>query len=307
MQYDISVVILTYNQEKYVMQTLRSIINQKTCYSFEVIVADDCSSDGTPDIIRKVADKNDNVYPIFNKHNMGLIDNYCSALKSCHGKYIMICGGDDCWLPGKIDKQMECMLANDDVGMSYGLAYIIDENGEKLSGIIGSPRCTSYHGLIRGNSICASTACFKESLWKQYINEIGDHIKEWKMEDYPFWLWISKNSRIRFIEEGLTCYRIVNGSISHQVSKYRQIEFENSVYAVKTYFAEENDRELLRKDYIDNIAHINYCFRDMKGYRAMLRKRNDLVGTMRLMISYIPLYFQIRDARRKLLGTIRGE
>lgn len=73
MNCDISIVVLTYNQDSYIEQTLESIATQKTNWSYEIIVADDCSVDGTRKIIQRLSDKYDSIHPIYNEYNLGVI------------------------------------------------------------------------------------------------------------------------------------------------------------------------------------------------------------------------------------------
>ena len=102
-----SVAVITYNQEKYIAQTLDSIINQRHNYSYEIVVGDDCSSDGTREIVRQYAEKYPEIVkPIFNEKNLGIIKNYFNVISHCSGKYIMECAGDDFWLPGKVELQI---------------------------------------------------------------------------------------------------------------------------------------------------------------------------------------------------------
>jgi glycosyltransferase involved in cell wall biosynthesis len=72
----VTIVSTSYNQEKYISQTLDSIIIQKTNFPFEVIVSDDCSTDKTPEIIREYAEKYPGIIkPIFREKNIGSISN----------------------------------------------------------------------------------------------------------------------------------------------------------------------------------------------------------------------------------------
>ncbi|AVH49395.1 glycosyltransferase family 2 protein [Acinetobacter sp. SWBY1] len=85
----VSVCIVTYNQEKFLEQTLQSILNQNTNFQYEVIVGDDCSTDSTRKIIEGFLIKYPNiVVPIFHKVNIGPIENIKSVYKKAKGKYI---------------------------------------------------------------------------------------------------------------------------------------------------------------------------------------------------------------------------
>ena len=138
----LSVLVITYNQECTIAKTIESIVSQKTQYPFKLIIADDASSDKTPDIIRQYEAKYENINCIINKNNLGAIKNYYNALSFCKSTFIMECAGDDYWLPNKIEKQMNIMISNPDIGMSYGVSKV-QTDGEIIENrLVGTGDCT---------------------------------------------------------------------------------------------------------------------------------------------------------------------
>ena len=128
----LSIAIITYNQEKYISQTLDSVLQQEHEYSYEIVIGEDCSSDGTRKIIEDYVEKYpDIIKPLYNIPNKGLIANYFNVLNHCSGKYIMECAGDDYWLPGKVQYQIDYMEKHPDIGMCYSKAKIFDEQNSK--------------------------------------------------------------------------------------------------------------------------------------------------------------------------------
>jgi len=112
---DISIICCTYNHEKYIRAALDGIINQNTVASFEVIVADDASTDNTQKVIREYCEK----YPLlFNKcilreKNVGIGINSFEALSLAEGRYLAICDGDDAWIDtSKLQCQFELLEKN---------------------------------------------------------------------------------------------------------------------------------------------------------------------------------------------------
>jgi glycosyltransferase involved in cell wall biosynthesis len=103
----VSVCVITYNQEKYIRQCLQSIVDQKTDFEFEVIVGDDCSTDGTRAIVQEFSDRYPEVVkPKFHKKNGGGTKNYFSVHEQAKADYIAHCDGDDYWLPNKLSYQV---------------------------------------------------------------------------------------------------------------------------------------------------------------------------------------------------------
>ncbi len=101
----VSVVMCTYNGEKYLKEQLDSILAQ-TYPIHEIIVRDDCSTDGTMRILESYADRYSHIKVIRNESNMGCNPNFYAALKEAAGDYIAISDQDDIWFPSKIEKQL---------------------------------------------------------------------------------------------------------------------------------------------------------------------------------------------------------
>ena len=129
----VSILCTTFNQKKYVHETLSSFISQKTRYKFEVIVHDDCSTDGTTDIIREFKDMYPEIIkPIFqsqNQYSKGHNKPFVNALNTSQGVFIAICEGDDYWSDEeKIEKQVMALNRFEGVGLCFHPAQVLDNN-----------------------------------------------------------------------------------------------------------------------------------------------------------------------------------
>ncbi len=94
----VSVVVGTYNQERFIGETLASIVAQQTNFRFEVIVGEDCSTDGTRAVVEEYAARYpDIVRPVYHATNQGATKNGLVCLKLARGKYLACCDGDDYW------------------------------------------------------------------------------------------------------------------------------------------------------------------------------------------------------------------
>lgn len=233
-----SVAVITYNQEKYISQTLDSILNQEHDYKYEIVIGEDCSTDNTKKIIEEYVEKYpDIIKPLYNNPNKGLINNYFNVIAHCKGKYIMQCAGDDYWLPGKVIRQIEFMESNLDVGMCYSKARVWNENKQKFEKNISGSAIKSFEFLLtNGNSIPALTVCLRSNIVKNYICEIKPQEKNWLMEDYPMWLYFSHESKIKFFDKETAVYRVLEDSASHSTDINKMIKFEESVYDIRQFY-----------------------------------------------------------------------
>lgn len=240
----LSVCVITYNQEQYISQTLDSILSQEHNYNYEIVIGEDCSVDNTRKIIEKYTANYPNIIkPIYNSKNLGLIRNYFNVISNCSGKYIMECAGDDWWLEGKVKKQIDYMESHPDVGMCYGKVRDYDENGMFL-GTVGGKSCTQFEQLLSCDDIPAVTVCFRKAIFEKYMKDVSPETKSWRMEDYPAWLWMSKNSKIVFLDSFIAAYRHTSESISRTNDVDKELLFEESNYQVRKYFSEKYDVEL---------------------------------------------------------------
>jgi glycosyltransferase involved in cell wall biosynthesis len=127
----VSVCVITFNQEKYIHQCLQSIVDQRTTFDFEVIVGDDCSTDGTREIVRNFALKYPKIIkPIFHEKNIGGNKNYFSVHNSTLGKYVAHIDGDDYALPNKLQKQVEILDKNRHINILWHRMIFMNTEGK---------------------------------------------------------------------------------------------------------------------------------------------------------------------------------
>ena len=125
----VSIVILTYNEERWVEEAVRSAVGQDYP-RLEVLVADDASTDGTAAIVSRIADEfPDRVAPMLGEENVGVTRNCNRALRACNGRYVAFCGGDDALLPGKIRAQVEWLKGDEERVLCTHDVEIVDEDG----------------------------------------------------------------------------------------------------------------------------------------------------------------------------------
>lgn len=127
----LSVVLLTYNHERYIRTCLESIVLQKTSFKYELIVGDDASKDKTPEIILEyAAEYPDIVVPVIREKNLGAVANLADLLKIAKGKYIAGCEGDDYWMDNnKLQLQVEFLEKKKDyIACSHDIV-IVNEDG----------------------------------------------------------------------------------------------------------------------------------------------------------------------------------
>lgn len=202
----ISIIMPAYNCEKYISETIKSVINQ-TYERWELIVIDDCSTDRTCEIIQRINDKRIRFYK--NNSNSGVSYTRNKAISLAKGNLIAFLDSDDLWLSDKLEKQLGLMKYKK-CDFSFTGASYINENGKFYNGIFRVPSKVDYKKLRMHNVIsCSSVIIKKEFLQKVKMQRDDIH------EDYATWLKILREGNLAYgLNEPLLIYRISRNSRS---------------------------------------------------------------------------------------------
>lgn len=127
----VSVLMPTYNHEKFIAEAIQSVVNQQTTFGVELLVGEDCSPDETGKIARQFAEVyQQTVKVITPAKNLGALRNEMNLFEQARGKYIAFCEGDDYWTdPLKLQQQVDFLEANDSYVAAFHDAALLDEKG----------------------------------------------------------------------------------------------------------------------------------------------------------------------------------
>lgn len=137
----VSVLMITYNHERYIEQAVRSVLAQETDFDFELVVGEDHSSDRTREILIAVAsEQGSRMRVLCREQNLGMIGNLIATLGACDGEYVAICEGDDWWTrTDKLQAQVDHMDRHPACRLSFHDARVDSEPGNGDSGVIRPP------------------------------------------------------------------------------------------------------------------------------------------------------------------------
>lgn len=131
MEIMVSVIMITYNHEKYIEEAVKGVLMQKCDFDFELIIANDDSTDRSDTVIKHILSEHpqsSKIKYIKRNQNVGMAGNFIDALKQSKGKYIALCEGDDYWTDiMKLQKQVDFLEKNNDYSMVCHDALVIDE------------------------------------------------------------------------------------------------------------------------------------------------------------------------------------
>lgn len=217
----VSVVMATYNGERYIREQLNSIIAQ-TYPIHELIIQDDCSKDSTVGICREYEAKYPFVHLYINNQNLGFNDNFRTAVMHTTGDYVAISDDDDVWFPEKIAKQV---AAIGDHTMCYS-QHLRGESIEKsrMVDYKNAPERHMFKAVVGHSMLLEREFIQDETTWPGTLG-------------YDIWLTALANFRkgIVHIEEPLNWHRTHDGQASENTSERRPSVWKPYIYGWREY------------------------------------------------------------------------
>jgi len=252
----VSILCITYNQEKYIRQALESFVSQKTNFDFEILVHDDASTDGTQFIIEEFVNKYpEKIRTFFQKENQyskgirGIMMKF--LLPHANGKYLALCEGDDFFTDeNKLQIQSDFLDENPEYSMCFHPVRIFFENKEANDYVypdISEQISFTKENLLKKNFIQTNSVMYRKQCYADLPKE------NIIPSDWYLHLYHAQFGKIGFINTIMAAYRRHLGGIWWESDKdvdslhlkhgIQELNFLNSVYRMFT----NNSSEYLRK------------------------------------------------------------
>lgn len=226
----VSICCITYNHARFIAHAMESFIMQQTNFQFEIVVGNDCSTDGTLEVLEGFKKQ----YPgkitlVSTKKNLGPHHNMINALKVCKGKYIALCEGDDYWTDScKLQKQVDFLETNTEYIICCHYTRVVDQaNNTLYVNPKPVPLVHTYHDLLAGKQEETKTATL------MYRNVIEMHqlfTRPWFFTCYAgdkiFKLFATHYTgrKIYVMPEVMSCYRNHEGGVWSMISAKIRME-----------------------------------------------------------------------------------
>lgn len=217
----VSIIMPNYNSKKYVEQTINSVISQ-TYQNWELLFVDDCSTDGSLEIVRSFGDERIKIFQ--NETNSGAAVSRNYALREAKGKWIAFLDSDDLWEPTKLSEQLAFMVEN---GYDFTCTHYSTLNENNNASSIFAPKkdVYTYKDILRHCYIgCLTVVYNAESLGKVDMPTNAE-----KREDLACWLRIlKKGTNVVCLHKNLATYKIHQNSVS--TNKLKMAKYQWNVY-----------------------------------------------------------------------------
>jgi glycosyltransferase involved in cell wall biosynthesis len=230
---EVTVLLTTYNHEKYIAQAMDSVLMQETSFDFDIVILEDCSTDATKDILLAYQKRHPD------KIRLNLADrNQCSAkpfaeaIQTAPSRYIAILDGDDYWTsPKKLEKQVQFLEAHPDCTLCFHNALKIYEDDSRSPQLYTPPtqkRVSVLDDLWQQNFIAGCAAMLRR--------EVLDDLPEWfytmPYGDWPLYILCARHGQIGYIDEILGVYRIHHEGLWSRLDSIQKLEGLIAFYEV---------------------------------------------------------------------------
>lgn len=246
----ISALVTVWNGSSYLEQTLNSISGQsfvkKNPEAFEVIIADDASTDNSVQIIRRwESEQNFKVVVVEGAFNKGVWANLNAAYAASNGEYIAQISHDDLWQPGFLDALYKVMEKNPLASTAFAHVEYINEKGVPISShhfrhelIAECNRYTLLTELVKRNLFCGSSALIRNNLFNSSFWGVSNEM----LQDYEAWLNLLIEGEFLYVPETSVSYRLHQNNLSGGVVSQTQHHYERISLLYRVFLSQRFKR-----------------------------------------------------------------
>jgi glycosyltransferase involved in cell wall biosynthesis len=283
----VSIIMATFNRAGLIGDAIQSILDQ-TMSEWELIVADDGSTDSTAAVLQKwtSVDSRIRYIPLTHAGRISIVSN--AALEAARGKYIAILDDDDAWIDSrKLEKQVWYLDQHPDCVVCAGGYRIVNEKDVHVEDVMkpefdGAIR----HVALRANPIANSTAMFRRSVGEMYDPNLS------QFADWDFWLRIGKHGKLYNFPEIFLAYRIWNRGSSFVNQR------ANALSAIKVVRRYKSDYPGYRRAILAARAYLLYT------YLPVIVRRHANSSLSRLKKR---MFGKVQRAKKSSDRTVRNE
>ena len=213
----VTVMCTAFNHAEYIRDALDGMVNQKTDFDYEILVNDDCSTDGTAEIVREYAEKYPDkiraFFPEKNLYSQGIDVYYHTFFPEARGKYVALCEGDDYWCdPMKLQLQVDFLEANPDYAACvHNTMLHYCDNAAADAPLLPSlgERDVGFESILPGVDKAWHTSSFLTRT--EILSTVPDYYdvaNSYGFTDYPYALMMRMAGPVRFLDRVMSVYRI---------------------------------------------------------------------------------------------------
>lgn len=227
----VSVVLRTYGHAEFIAQAIESVLIQRAPFPFELVIGEDCSTDGTREIVRGYAERHpDLVRAVLPEENVGHGQILLRAIEATRGRYLAYLDGDDYWTaPDKLRRQVEYLEASPDCRSCFHDVSLVYDTVGMPSGSVSPGFAEARLGLA---DILAE--CFVPAPSMMFHKEVAESLPAWSFEsawiDWVIHIKAAELGPLGYIAEPMAAYRVHDGGMFSALDRTSQLEEDLRFY-----------------------------------------------------------------------------
>ncbi len=297
----VSVCMITYNHRPYIVAAVEGVLRQETEYPFELVIGEDCSTDGTREIVLDYQKRYpDVVRVIHSERNVGARANHARTIAACRGQYVAFCEGDDFWhRPDKLQLQVSCLEKHPEYGLvcsdydcrNVTTGHIVaGYNRRRGRTVPARPTMTDF-ALGRGGiwgAILTCTVVVRVDLLRR-IRQDDPFLhggNAFSMGDVQCWAELSHLSEVGYIDSSLATHNLLPESAARSRDERKSLRFSISgremlMYLCEKYALPAEVRQAVTREWCQYSFQLAFLERDLtragqvfdRGYRLSRAER----------------------------------
>jgi glycosyltransferase involved in cell wall biosynthesis len=247
----VSAALITFQHRRYLAAALDGVLAQQTDFPFEVVIGDDCSTDGAVDLLRDYQRRHpDKIKLLLAQRNLGAYTgtgrlNLIQVLDACRGKYVALLECDDCWTdPTKLQRQIDLMEQDATIALCHHRVQILDErqNASRLSHYpFHSPRVTLAEVLRRtSNMFYTGSIVFRTAAFPG----LPEQFFKLQLADWPLILLLLQSGDAVLVDRDMGLYRQhAGGHWTNKQRAWQNWQLLRMAKVLQRYFAPREQRQ----------------------------------------------------------------
>jgi glycosyltransferase involved in cell wall biosynthesis len=214
----LSVMMITYNHERFIAQALESVLAQRVNFDYEIVIGEDCSTDGTREILMDFCRRYPKrIVPLLRDKNVGAMRNLETTLAACRGQYLALLEGDDYWTSQeKLERQVNFLDTHPSSSMCCHRVQFLDETGFAEADVFPSLPAGPYtiEDLLKGNFVMTCSAVLRRDL----VPALPPWFQKMKLGDWAMFALAARHGTIELMDEIMSVYRVHQGGVWSSLS-----------------------------------------------------------------------------------------
>ena len=224
--------VVTYNHEQFVRQALDSALAQRLPQPYEILVSEDCSTDGTREIVQEYAESHPHLIRLLlSERNLHSNEVVARGFRAARGRYVALLDGDDYWTSDdKLRAQVAFLDARPDFTICFHNVQVVDEQSQstgRLWNAPGQPEVSGLHELLRGNFIATSSVVYRRAA----VAEVPAWYDGFfPVTDWPLHVLYAREGQIGYLDQTFSVYRLHGGGLFSTLGEREKLEANADFY-----------------------------------------------------------------------------